>query len=179
MNGSLSAERRRKTILSVVLAFICILYILPVLAVVVNSFKLNTYVKTETFALPTAESFAGWANYIKGVTNKLTNFLGNEESVVIIGNKKTSDELLEPDESFVDLSELYPDDPHISGKYFYYLKDTDFADRIGVSKADIPDDMYLALRRPRGLINASQEDMQETYDKDFLTFDRVIHDLSK
>lgn len=68
MSGSLSAERRRKTILSVVLAFICILYILPVLAVVVNSFKLNTYVKTETFALPTAESFAGWANYIKGVT---------------------------------------------------------------------------------------------------------------
>ena len=68
MNGSLSAERRRKTILSVVLAFICILYILPVLAVVVNSFKLKTYVKTETFALPTAESFAGWANYIKGVT---------------------------------------------------------------------------------------------------------------
>ena len=68
MNGSLSAERRRKTILSVVLAFICILYILPVLAVVVNSFKLTTYVKTETFALPTAESFAGWANYIKGVT---------------------------------------------------------------------------------------------------------------
>ena len=68
MNGSLSAERRRKTILSVVLAFICILYILPVLAVIVNSFKLNTYVKTETFALPTAESFAGWANYIKGVT---------------------------------------------------------------------------------------------------------------
>ena len=68
MNGSLSAERRRKTILSLVLAFICILYILPVLAVVVNSFKLNTYVKTETFALPTAESFAGWANYIKGVT---------------------------------------------------------------------------------------------------------------
>ena len=68
MNGSLSAERRRKTILSVVLAFICILYLLPVLAVVVNSFKLNTYVKTETFALPTAESFAGWENYIKGVT---------------------------------------------------------------------------------------------------------------
>ena len=68
MNGSLSAERRRKTILSVVLALTCPLYILPVLAVVVSSFKHNTYVKTETFALPTAESFAGWANYIKGVT---------------------------------------------------------------------------------------------------------------
>ena len=65
---SLSAERRRKTILSVVLAVICIIYVLPILTVVLNSVKFNTYVKTETFALPTAESFAGWANYIKGMT---------------------------------------------------------------------------------------------------------------
>ena len=65
---SLSAERRRKTILSVVLAVICIIYVMPVFMVVLNSFKLNTYVKTETFALPTAESFAGWANYVKGMT---------------------------------------------------------------------------------------------------------------
>jgi len=36
--------------------------------VVINSFKLNTYVKTDTFALPNAESFAGWANFIKGLT---------------------------------------------------------------------------------------------------------------
>lgn len=68
MNGSLSVERRRKTILSIVLAAICIIYVLPILTVVLNSFKLNTFVKTETFALPTAESFAGWANYVKGIT---------------------------------------------------------------------------------------------------------------
>ena len=68
MNGSLSAERRRKTILSVVLAVICVIYVLPVVAVVINSFKLNTYVKTDTFSLPNEESFAGWSNYIKGMT---------------------------------------------------------------------------------------------------------------
>ena len=67
-NRSLSAERRRKTVLSVVLGIICIIYVLPVLTVVINSFKLNTYVKTDTFALPNAESFAGWANFIKGLT---------------------------------------------------------------------------------------------------------------
>ena len=67
-NRSLSAERRRKTVLSVVLGIICIIYVLPVLTVVINSFKINTYVKTETFALPNAESFAGWANFIKGLT---------------------------------------------------------------------------------------------------------------
>ena len=43
---SLSAEARRKTILSIVLGVICVIYVLPVLTVVINSFKLNTYVKT-------------------------------------------------------------------------------------------------------------------------------------
>ena len=65
---SLSAEARRKTILSIVLGVICVIYVLPVVAVVLNSFKLNTYVKTDTFSLPNEESFAGWSNYIKGMT---------------------------------------------------------------------------------------------------------------
>ena len=65
---SLAAERRRKTTLSVVLAVICIIYVLPVLTVVINSFKLNTFVKTDTFAIPTGEMWAGFANFIKGMT---------------------------------------------------------------------------------------------------------------
>jgi len=65
---TLLAEKRRKTVLSVVLAVICIIYVLPVVSVLVNSFKQNSYVKTETFALPTAESWAGFANFIKGMT---------------------------------------------------------------------------------------------------------------
>ena len=65
---TLSAERRRNLILSVVLAVICVIYVLPMVTVVLNSFKLNTFVKTDTFALPTGESFAGWSNFIKGMT---------------------------------------------------------------------------------------------------------------
>ena len=65
---TLSAERRRKLILSVVLAVICVIYVLPMVTMVLNSFKLNTFVKTDTFALPTGESFAGWSNFIKGMT---------------------------------------------------------------------------------------------------------------
>ena len=65
---TLAAERRNKTILSAVLGLICVVWVLPVVAVVINSFKLNTYVKTETFALPTEQSFAGWSNFIKGMT---------------------------------------------------------------------------------------------------------------
>ena len=65
---TLAAEHRNKTILSAVLGLICVVWVLPVVAVVINSFKLNTYVKTETFALPTEQSFAGWGNFIKGMT---------------------------------------------------------------------------------------------------------------
>ncbi|MBR0353650.1 MAG: carbohydrate ABC transporter permease [Oscillospiraceae bacterium] len=68
MKNSLSAESRRKMILSIVLAVICIIYVLPVLAVVLNSFKINTYVKTDTFAMPTGKMWAGFSNYIKGMT---------------------------------------------------------------------------------------------------------------
>ena len=65
---TLATERRTKTILSVVLAIICVIYCLPVVAVVINSFKGNTFVKTETFALPNEQSFVGFDNFIKGMT---------------------------------------------------------------------------------------------------------------
>ena len=68
MNGSLAAERRNKMILSVILGVICVIYVLPVVAVLINSFKLNTFVKTDTFALPTGEMWAGMDNFIKGMT---------------------------------------------------------------------------------------------------------------
>ena len=66
--GTLTAERRRKMILSIVLDVICVIYVLPVLTVFINSYKLNTFVKTETFALPNAESSAGFSNFVKGMT---------------------------------------------------------------------------------------------------------------
>jgi len=63
-----TAEQRRKAVLSAVLGVICVIYVLPVLTVVINSFKLNTYVKTDAFALPTGEMWAGFENFIKGMT---------------------------------------------------------------------------------------------------------------
>ena len=65
---SLHAEKRRKAILSAVLTVICIIYVLPVLSVLMNSFKSNTAVKTDTFAPPTGEMWVGLDNYVKGMT---------------------------------------------------------------------------------------------------------------
>ncbi len=67
-NKSLSGAKIGKTLLTIVMSAVSIVYVMPVLAVVLNSFKLNTFVKTDTFAWPTAESYAGFANFIKGMT---------------------------------------------------------------------------------------------------------------
>ena len=55
-------------ILTCVFAVICIVYVMPIIEVAINSFKANAYVNTETFALPNSESFVGLANYAKGMT---------------------------------------------------------------------------------------------------------------
>lgn len=55
-------------ILTCLFVVICIIYVLPIVAVAINSFKSNAYVNTDTFALPNKDSFVGWANYVKGMT---------------------------------------------------------------------------------------------------------------
>ena len=52
-----------------------LVWLVPVFEVLMNSFKLNTFVNLEPFALPDGESFAGLANYIKGMTFGNYHFL--------------------------------------------------------------------------------------------------------
>ncbi len=54
--------------LTIFFSVISIIYVMPIILVVMNSFKLNTFVKTDTFALPTGEMFAKFSNFIKGMT---------------------------------------------------------------------------------------------------------------
>ena len=61
-------DQTRKTALTVVFAVLSILYVMPILEVLNNSFKDNSFVNTDTFALPSAESFVGFNNYVNGVT---------------------------------------------------------------------------------------------------------------
>lgn len=64
----MKSEKRIKTLLTVIFAVISVAYVFPVFMVAVNSFKLNTFVKTATFAWPKGEMAAGWSNFIKGLT---------------------------------------------------------------------------------------------------------------
>lgn len=56
------------TLLSVFFVVVSIIYVMPIVEVLINSFKSNAYVNMDTFALPNADSFVGLDNYIKGMT---------------------------------------------------------------------------------------------------------------
>lgn len=55
-------------VLTVIFAVICLIWIMPIVEVLINSFKSNAAVNTDAFALPNAESFVGVDNYVKGMT---------------------------------------------------------------------------------------------------------------
>lgn len=67
-----------------VLLICAIVWVMPIFLVFMNSFKQNTFVKTDTFGWPSGESAAGLANYIKGVTFGNYPFLKSVSYSVII-----------------------------------------------------------------------------------------------
>ena len=55
-------------ILTAFFVLLSLVWLFPIFEVVINSFKENAFVNLEPFALPSAESFVGLTNYIKGMT---------------------------------------------------------------------------------------------------------------
>ena len=66
--SDLRSQKWGGTALSVLFAVISIVYVFPVFMVLLNSFKANTFVKTDTFGWLTEESFVGFDNFVKGMT---------------------------------------------------------------------------------------------------------------
>ncbi|MGN1481042.1 hypothetical protein [Porcipelethomonas sp.] len=98
------------------------------------------------------------------------------ETMMIVGDSK-SDDLVQPEDSLVNLEELFPDCPEVED-YKYYLKDTDFAKLIGYDENTIPDDLYIGVRKPTSTLN-SDKTTQENYDIALEAIEKIIDDLSK
>ncbi len=56
------------TILTVVFILICLAWVMPIIEVAINSFKTNSGISLDVFALPDSETFAGTDNYATGMT---------------------------------------------------------------------------------------------------------------
>ena len=62
-------------LLTILLFFLCVLFFIPLLLVVINSFKSKFNIISEPFVLPNAETFVGFENYIKGIAT--SSFFGS------------------------------------------------------------------------------------------------------
>ena len=56
------------TVLTAVFVVICLVWVMPIFEVVTNSLKSNAHINLDVFALPNADSFVGFANYVTGMT---------------------------------------------------------------------------------------------------------------
>ena len=65
---TLKKEHHAKTLLTVAFSIISVVYVLPVLIVLINSFKSNGSINTDTFDFPNSDTFVGLQNFIKGMT---------------------------------------------------------------------------------------------------------------
>ena len=64
-------KKQRKVggiILTVAFCLISLFWIMPIVQVLINSFKTNAGINLDVFGLPLGEAFAGLKNYIKGLT---------------------------------------------------------------------------------------------------------------
>lgn len=60
-------ENARRKWLTVVFIVVCVIYLMPIFTVLMNSFKSNSSINTDTFAFPNAQSFVGTDNYVNGI----------------------------------------------------------------------------------------------------------------
>ena len=61
-------KRLSNAILTAVFVVITVIYLYPIFLVLMNSFKSNASINTDTFAFPNSQTFMHWQNYIKGLT---------------------------------------------------------------------------------------------------------------
>ena len=61
-------KKRTGILLTCVFALICLVWLYPIFQVAVNSLKTNDAINKTVFDLPNSGTFAGFSNYIKGLT---------------------------------------------------------------------------------------------------------------
>lgn len=62
-------KKRKNIFLYIVLSTLALLFLVPIILVVINSFKSRLYISSSPFSLPNSETFVGLENYINGIVS--------------------------------------------------------------------------------------------------------------
>ena len=61
-------RQKHRYALTALFTVICLVYMMPIIMVLYNSLKSNSAINTNAFALPNAQTFMGFKNYVSGMT---------------------------------------------------------------------------------------------------------------
>lgn len=131
-------------------------------------------VTVAVYPIPVNDSI-GEDDYYTGNGTKLSTQFQMGEAVMLITDAKAN-QYIYADEHLVDLEELFPDCKNIRDKGFY-LRNTDFMERIGLPDKLLDRDICISLRKVTETTFDSKEDMQEHYDIAYAAFQQVMEDL--
>ncbi|MBQ1546542.1 MAG: carbohydrate ABC transporter permease, partial [Clostridia bacterium] len=67
---------------TILLSIVSVVYVVPVLLVIMNSFKKKAYINRDPFQIPSGKMFVGWENYTTGI-EKISFFSAFGNSLII------------------------------------------------------------------------------------------------
>lgn len=106
--------------------------------------------------------------------HKLDSELKIGNAVIIIADSQ-ADEYLDPKNTLLNLSELFPENEHIN-EYGFYLKDTDFTERVA-EEMELSDEVYIGIRQfKEGLPN--EKKLKKNIDKAYPALEKLINGIS-
>ena len=105
----------------------------------------------------------------------LSNQFQLGETMLVLGDAAV-DEFIGPDTTLEDLSVYFPNDTHVNGSK-YMLKGSGFAKKIGMKDEDIPNDLYLGIRRLPESNLSSEETNKENHANAVETLKALVRDL--
>lgn len=130
-------------------------------------------VYVDIYAIPVDDDIS-INEYYTGNMTKLSSQFQMADAIMVITDSVANKTIL-ADETLVDLEELFPDNKNVHGKGFY-IRNTDFMDKVGYTGVVLDRDIYIGLRKPIKTMDSLAE-MQENYDIAFDVLKKIIDDL--
>ncbi len=130
-------------------------------------------VVVDVYAIPVDDNITR-DEYYTGNMTKLSSQFQMADAIMVITDAVANKTIL-AEETLVNLEELFPDNKNVRGTGFY-LRNTDFMDKVGYTGTVLDRDIYIGLRKPIKTMDSLAE-MQENYDIALDVLTKVIDDL--
>ena len=127
----------------------------------------------DVYAIPVDKDISVNDYYLGNMT-KLSSQFQMADAIMVITDA-TANKTIDAENTLVNLEELFPENKNVHGTGFY-IRNTDFMDKVGYTGAVLDRDICIGLRAPKKTMDSLKE-MQENYNIAFDVLQKVMDDL--